>query len=466
MSNWKDRFLQLRSVFAEPLSYEEQELSQTTEKSRKRVAKLPSTDMIKSEIIKVEQQVKIFYENRHKPKPREDECEKKETEALRNIIDFLQKAKKFLISLGKFEEIFSDSEKQIISDHVGENSKKEYRRSKIVDEFFEPQYWINGIIKNFDLEQYIDGDAIERLINNLKIIIDRVDTYEGTREKVLSHEKDYIKNFEFVGFSFHNVAKLDEERLQNTLRHFADAVSKIKNSGFSDVIYGDVYIRPKRKFYGGLYYPSEDFVVITEILDNNYSYWERVIIHELGHRLYYKKINTNSVDYYYNNFFGGYVEKYGSEFWLEFKRKIVLPFVNGSFNFRGKLLDVFSSLPTEVVYNIFEMLSISDNKKKKLMECIESRKNRRNIVINRLSFDDAESFLKKSLNSFMPFSNTYKRTSKAKKMLLESPTEYGYTSFREHFAEVFTCYCMGKPVPENALRVFRETLSQSGIVMQ
>ena len=51
-------------------------------------------------------------------------------------------------------------------------------------------------------------------------------------------------------------------------------------------------------------------------------------------------------------------------------------------------------------------------------------------------------------------------------MLLESPTEYGYTSFLEHFAEVFMCYCMGRPVPEKALKVFKETLSQSGIILQ
>jgi len=101
-------------------------------------------------------------------------------------------------------------------------------------------------------------------------------------------------DIEFIGF--------DQKKHKELLDLIDDADSKLKKAGFGNLMYGKIYLVPKannKKTFVTFadYLKDDDSVRIFDASQSSAMAQPiKTIIHELGHRHYYKKLNTGALD--------------------------------------------------------------------------------------------------------------------------------------------------------------------------
>jgi hypothetical protein len=200
-----------------------------------------------------------------------------------------------------YRQIYSSN---MLINMLGEYNKVKFRKSS------------NAFVIK-DKENLENIDLINFLKESFAVYLSIIKNKESGQ--IITPKKDFV----FEGFTIKNDHGFSEEEVQHCLFVLKEALDKIKEKGFNNILYGDMILSKAligSKRWGGFYIPSKDHVEINvdmfnSIVDTDVSYAKYVTIHEIGHRLWFKILSEDNRREYAKNFHLNScvsVSKYGS----------------------------------------------------------------------------------------------------------------------------------------------------------
>jgi len=197
-----------------------------------------------------------------------------------------------------------------------ENSKKQFIKkelgkvkvNKLLANMPEPKlkgitdYGSNNASEDFAETFYLYIIKNERIEPNLKLRFER--TVRGCYNiKKLGASKAKDNHFFFQGFNIINANNFKDKTLEPILGGIELASKLLKNNGFPNLIYGNIFITKNmdkttdalgEKSAAASYNVNKDCLTIFPIIKYWTKDYARTILHELGHRHYYRFLSKNS----------------------------------------------------------------------------------------------------------------------------------------------------------------------------
>lgn len=128
-------------------------------------------------------------------------------------------------------------------------------------------------------------DTIEEALQSISRVADRIQGYQAIE-----------KEFQHGPFKIINKYGFRAEEYSEPLQLLDLAVSKLEGAGLRSLAYGLVYLE-KASGYAGIYHSSDDTIGLNVEAKNRFSSLYTVI-HEFGHRYWYKNLSSAQRDAY------------------------------------------------------------------------------------------------------------------------------------------------------------------------
>jgi hypothetical protein len=259
-------------------------------------------------------------------------------------------------------------------------------------------------------------EGLEEILRSLVRIGVRLSEYTESIQRTYSYGPYTVVNHH--GFR--------AEEVEQALKNLDDATTLVQASGFRSAIYGEITLEsPKGVSYAGKYEATPDTIQLNVAARNRFDA-VYTLVHEIGHRVWFKLLTDAQRDAYEDQYFGTANRAISvperETMWHAFQR--------AEFNPRR----VKALLPTELrdVWGAYWKERSKVTRWPKPAELANPGPNVMTLeTVHR--------------NFVMP---------KTRYVVLDesvrSVTDYGKTNVREDFAEVFAHYCSGKPLTDDA----------------
>jgi hypothetical protein len=159
------------------------------------------------------------------------------------------------------------------------------------------QHWLYRLQYPFSAKS-LDTEAIDTWIS---LTLETIEEALKSLLRVQDRLQGYLqveKMFSWGPFTIHNHYGFAPGEYAKTLEILSQAMQAIKSKGLGEVLYGDVTLRGGSKegwLYSGLYDPSADRVFLNVDVTSRAM---RTLVHEFGHRLWFKVLTQAQRDLY------------------------------------------------------------------------------------------------------------------------------------------------------------------------
>ena len=173
-----------------------------------------------------------------------------------------------------------------------------------VPKFFNDGHHKNKKFYKFKKDGMTKAEAAKVIKSRTPLSDEQLGTYLGFREEDFQ-DIDSIQIDTEIKYGGFDISFLDDNHMKKTKGQLLRVIDKLtkafKSKGIEKYLYGDM--RSSKKLSGralGLYYPSQDMIQILATNKINEDDLFYTLVHELGHRVYYK--NTPIMKYSGNEF--------------------------------------------------------------------------------------------------------------------------------------------------------------------
>jgi hypothetical protein len=263
-------------------------------------------------------------------------------------------------------------------------------------------------------------ETVEEALKSLSRVQERLEGYSQV-EKTFQHGP-----FKVINKHGYTQAEYDEP-----LRTLDAASAELKKAGFGSVLYGDILlVTDKSGHYAGMYRNSSDDVLLNVEARNRFDA-VYTLVHEFGHRYWYKVMSSGQRD--------AYVDAYaaGKGLTVEDREDMFQALVQTKFGPRMAIRYLRNPALGKVLPDYFKETIGGTGMTGEYLERAHSRGEEwvyRNFVRPRLRY-----YL---LDKNPP----------------ETVTDYARTNEKEDFAETFAHYVLGKPIPPPVMERFKPTV--------
>ncbi len=277
-----------------------------------------------------------------------------------------------------------------------------------------------------------DGEGDPKLTQ--RVLLGRLDLVEDTLKSLARVEgrideyKAVEKTFRHGPFEVENLYGFKPEEYQEPLKVLDAAAAEVAKAGYSSILYGKVLLRNvKGAGWAGMYQKEPDTIDLNVEAKNRFDA-VFTLVHELGHRYWFKVLSAAARDAYEDAYSGT-----AQNLTLPQREEMWAALVATGFDPKAAK----KRLPPETA-DVFPLYWKERTKSTGIATPQDFARNgegaKRNFIVPRLKYYH--------LDGNMP----------------TSVTDYGRTSVTEDFAEVFAHHVLGKPLTEDAKARFDATL--------